>query len=269
MQEILRHLFRGVRQRDAKIIYITESPAPLDIVPAEIVSPAPKPEIIDEKNHTLRFYPGFEEFAALWNKHAATPARLGVQQDILLAQFEANNVRNQRNLSEEDVDKLRAERERQRVYDARVDMPKKEKRRALNRATGKLRIARKKLERISRQEQEDVSTKAKTSFLVDLDNEFGLGLKDELVKFYALERLRGNQDALDSFLLRYSAKRVPSQLETQRSVLWRTNYGFFDLSRYYDDPKKEFNHKELGASADKATERQLGKARRSGSASSQ
>lgn len=258
--------FRRNRQRNAEVNVTRESPAPVEIVSAEIVQSAPQPEIIDVEKHPLRFYPGFDEFAALWNEHASTDTRLGLQQDIQSAQLEADSPPNEisGDLKEKIDSRFEVYREQLKIYDAKEDMPKKQKIRPLRNARRRLRKAVEERDRISQQEKKtrqvaDERTEVAKASLMDLDNEFGLELHEDIVKFYVVERLRkGPEDAIDSFLISFSERKELSVRE-QRPLLWGINLSFFYLLGQYDDTKEKVTGEERKVSADKATNRQLGK----------
>lgn len=265
---MFRRLFHRDRQQGSKVNVATESPTPLEIVPPTPF--VPQPEIIDEKSHPLRFYPGFDEFAALWNEHASTDTRLGLKLEIQLAQSDIDNLSNKSTyigLKEELERRLEEQRKRQEIYNAQKDVPRREKiapLKSANRRAGKakqaLDISLQQEQRL-RKEKDDHLKVAKAS-LVDMDNEFGLELHEDIVKFYVVERLRkGPEDAIDSFLISFSERKELSERK-QRPFLWGINLSFFYLLEQYEDTAKGLVGDEFKANADIATNRQLGRARR-------
>jgi len=230
----------------------------------EIVPSAPQPEIINEETHPLHFYPGFEEFAARWNNHAASLTRLGLQETIQTTQRELDGLPSQTGPLQLEVEELKEEQQgQQEIFDAQQNVPKREKLPPLKKAKRKFRRAQEKLNRNSEFQQEKRIKKlmearletARTS-LVGLDDEFGLNLDEDGVPFYIAERLRNAPGVIDAFLLRYCARNGLSGDELKLE-LQSINYDFFNLLSYYTNTVKEVGHKELWANAAEATRRQL------------
>lgn len=230
--------------------------------PAESVPPAPRPEIINEVIHPLRFYPGFKEFVIKWNNHATTLPRIGLQKKIQSAQIEMDNLPDESSILRKRIQTLEEERQRrQKIFDAEQNVPKKQKFPPLKSANRRVRKAREELDTISHQEQRIIqSTEARLEAaivsLVDLDDKFAFRLEGDEIKFYVAERLRKNPEAIDAFLLRYCAKKWLSG-RRRESELWRINYGFLALLGYYTNAVKEVGQEGLKAGTDKATKRQL------------
>lgn len=234
---------------------------------AESVPPAPQPEIINEEIHPLRFYPGFNTFLEEWNSHATTPTRIGLQGDIQSAQIEMAKLPNKSSFLRLEIQTLKEEQQRQRkIFDANQNVPKKERFPPLKSANRRFRRAREELDRISQQEKrirQSTEARLETAItsLVDLDDEFAFSLEENGVRFYVVERLRKDPEAIDAFLLRYCARKGLSR-RRQESELWSINYDFFALLRCYTNPEAALGQEELKAikaNTDEATNRQLRK----------
>jgi len=231
---------------------------------AESVPPAPQPEIINEETHPLHFYPGFKEFAARWNNHAASPTRLGLQETIQTTQRELDGLSSQTGPLQLEVERLKEEQQRQQgIFDAKQNVPKREKFAPLKSANRRWRRAWEDLDRILQQEKPirqpmEVRLEAATTSLVDLDDEFAFSLDEDGMKFYVAERLREDPEAIDAFLLRYCEKKGLSRVKPELQ-LWLINRRFFSLLTYYTNTKGKVIQEDPAASADKATERQLRK----------
>ena len=231
---------------------------------AESIPPAPRPEIINEEIHPLRFYPGFNEFVEKWNSHATTPTRIGLQVDIQSAQIEMDKLPNQSSFLQLEIQTLKEEQQgQQKIFDAEQNVPKKEKFPPLKSANRRLRRAREDLDRIVQQEQRirqptEARLEAARVSLVALDDEFAFRLEEDAIKFYVAERLRKDPEAIDAFLLRYCARKGLSG-HKQESTLRSINYRFFTLLAYYTNTVKKMSQDEHYANTDEATNRQLRK----------
>lgn len=244
--QAIEGLFRRIRQK------------------AESIPPSPQPEIINEEIHPLHFYPGFKEFAARWNNHAASPTRLGLQATIQTTQRELDGLSSQTGPLQLEVERLKEEQQRQQeIFDAKQNVPKREKFAPLKSANRRWRRAWEDLDRIVQQEKpirQPLGARLEVArvSLVDLDDEFAFSLEEDAIGFYVAERLRKDPEAIDAFLLRYCAKKGLSGYEL-KSELRSINCDFFALLRYYTNSVKEVGHEELWANAGEATNRQLRK----------
>ena len=230
------------------------------VPPTEPVHSAGSTEIINLEKHCLRNYPGFFEFADKWNKYVKSPSRATLKEATGPALLKNATLLNESARLKEKAERLRAERDSARVrYEAKTGVREAE-RIALKRATRDFRRVWEDLDKTlhSEQVEKERQTKARAS-LTNSDWEFGFTLSEDGTIFYALERLRTDQGAVDQgavdeFFSEDCARKGLIGY-ARKLALDSLNFRFLSLRRYYSG--EESGSEEAWRLAKKATERQL------------
>lgn len=220
-----------------------------EVPPTEPVQPAGSPEVINIEKHCLRYHSGFPDFAKAWNEHVNSPARVTLEEAITAVRSTIAALPNENAPLKKEADRLRVERDS-------VEEAGKE---GVRKANQRFSRANNKFDTVSHREQKlrlaekDRLARAKT-VLTNSDLEFGLALDQNRADFFAAERLRDDQKAVDKFFLGYCARKELDR-EARELVLDLLNFCFISLRKYYTEEKVDYV--EERRQADKATERQL------------
>jgi len=194
------------------------------------------PDIIKIEEHPLCYRPHFSEFADLWNYHVVSPERTALKEEVDSALSKIAQFPDETSRLKAIVERLEEERARQQqIFDSQENVSKREKFAPLKRANRNLRRAREKLEKVSihegkaRKAEDDHFAQASET-LAACDLEFGFGLEEDHVPFFAAVRLGEKQRLVDKFFLGY-CERLNMTDALKGVMLFGFNLTYFHLAK--------------------------------------